>query len=47
MNAITIGQVAILDILPLLKQGDSYRVQRSVSAWLDHLGGFLLLPMFH
>jgi len=30
-------------ILPLLKQGDSYRVQRSVVALLNHLGGFLLL----
>jgi len=34
------------DILPLLKQGDSYRVQRSVAAWLNHLGGFLLLTAY-
>gem|GEM_PF-1781539 len=32
-----------IDILPLLKQRDSYRVQRSVVALLNHLGGFLLL----
>jgi len=32
-----------IDILSLLKQGDSYRVQRGIAALLNHLGGFLLL----
>jgi len=35
------------DILPSLKQGDSYRVQRGIATLLNHLGGFLLLiPYF-
>jgi len=33
----------VIDILPLLKRGDSYRVQRSIAAMRDHLSGFLLL----
>jgi|GEM_PF-3401422 len=32
----------VIDILPLLKRGDSYRVQFYD---LDHLGGFLLLTV--
>jgi len=36
----------LFDILPLLKQGDSYRVQRGIAASLAHLGGFLLLTAY-
>jgi len=32
-----------VDILPLLKRGDSYCVQRGITATLNHFGGFLLL----
>jgi len=38
--------IRVVDILPLLKRGDSYRVQQSVVALLNHLGGFLLLIPF-
>jgi len=40
------GAELSLDFLPLRKRGDSYRVQQSVVALLNHLGGFLLLIPF-
>jgi len=44
---VAVAEETAIDILPLLKQVDSYRVQRSVVALLNHLGGFLLLiPYF-
>jgi len=35
-----------VDILPLPRQGDSYRIQRGIIAILNHLGGFLLLTPY-
>jgi len=39
-------QFAVMNWHPLLAKGDSYRVQRSIAALLNHLGGFLLLTLY-